>query len=436
MKTKIIIYIFLSISLIFLQNCSENPTEINNLDKSIINGTIVDNDNSLPIPGAKVTSLNSGITAFSDTNGYFSIKNITTGNHQFIISKFNYIPDTLNIAVTNNDTINFEIKLSVIDPFLDLKGDKYKITFTHLNSSTTDIFQINSDGTGFRKLTNNFNASAAIWSPDGSYIALVTNDDIFIMDSSSSNIYPLTNDEYWDHSVPWSPTGDKLVFVSNKNGNLDIYTINKDGTGRLQLTNNGLISPSANSYTPLWSPDGEYIAYSQFTDGIGEIYIMNSDGSNQRPLTTDGVYKTLVKWSPDSDKLLANYGEDDQSEIFLIFVNGSDPFQLTNNNSEDEATDWSLDGQKILFSSERDGSVDDIFIMNSDGSEPKNLTRTNNSAELWGKFSPDGLKIVYWSNRDIDGEIYLMNIQGYRHIRLINNPGADQWPNWCPVPNI
>lgn len=424
-----------SFTILFFQNCSENPTSFGNnpiATSNFISGTVIDSSNSLPITGVAINVIGLEKTVYTDTAGYFSISNIPVGNHQLSFDKNNYNPDTLSIAISELDSIRIDLKLSIVDPFLDIEGNIYKISFSHLNNNAFDIGIINSNGSGFRELTSNLNIfEIAPWSLDGSLFAFSKDRNIFTMDSSGENIQNITNDIYNEQTVSWSPDGAKLVFLSDEWGSYNICTINKDGTDRKRLTYNpaGLHV----SLLPLWSPTGDYIAFLQYDNGKCEVNIIKPDGSNNIPLTSDSVSKYIVKWSPAGDKLLINIGKDDESEIYIVYKNVNSPLRLTNNNWEDVATDWSADASKILFYSDRDGTKD-IFIMDSDGSNQKNLSNTYNSAELWGKFSPDGKKMVFWSNRDNDGEIYLMNLTGTRQIRLTYNPGADQWPTWCPVP--
>jgi dipeptidyl aminopeptidase/acylaminoacyl peptidase len=74
----------------------------------------------------------------------------------------------------------------------------------------------------------------------------------------------------------------KIAFMSNRNGNLEIYVMNADGSEQKRLTNN-----PASGMDPSWSPDGKKIAFVSYRDGNPEIYVMNADGSEQRNLTNN-----------------------------------------------------------------------------------------------------------------------------------------------------
>ena len=84
-----------------------------------------------------------------------------------------------------------------------------------------------------------------------------------------------------------------IVFTSYRNGNMDIYVMNSDGSNETRLTNNpawdGCLS---------WSPDGKKIAFASYRDGNDEIYVMNLDGSEQINLTNNPAYDGYPNWSP------------------------------------------------------------------------------------------------------------------------------------------
>jgi Tol biopolymer transport system component len=86
-------------------------------------------------------------------------------------------------------------------------------------------------------------------------------------------------------STPAAAPNSKIAFQSNRDGNLEIYTMNVDGSGIARLTNNAGLD-----LEPAWSPDGRRIAFRSERDGNFEIYVMNADGSGLTRLTNDPAY--------------------------------------------------------------------------------------------------------------------------------------------------
>jgi Tol biopolymer transport system component len=83
-----------------------------------------------------------------------------------------------------------------------------------------------------------------------------------------------------DGSFSWSPHGRGIAFVSDRDGDDEVYAINADGSGLRNLTRN----PARDGH-PVWSTDGRTIGFVSNRGGNRDIYVMNADGSRQRNLT-------------------------------------------------------------------------------------------------------------------------------------------------------
>ena len=213
-----------------------------------------------------------------------------------------------------------------------------------------------------------------------------------------------------------------IAFVSNRDGNDEIFVMNGDGSGLTNLTNN-----PADDQAPFWSPDGKQIAFQSYRDGNSEVYVMNTDGSNQTRLTNNPSNDAVDGWSLDGKQILFHTDRDGNLEVYVMNADGSGQINLTNSPAGDEIPDWSPDGTKIAFTSDREGNPE-IYVMNADGSNPTRLTNSP-AVDLFPNWSPDGKKIAFYSDRDGNGEIYAMDVDGSNQINLSNNPSED----WSPV---
>ncbi len=252
------------------------------------------------------------------------------------------------------------------------------------------------------------------------------NREIYTMNADGTNVQRLTNNEAYDYPYAWAPEDSRILFVSTRDGNSEIYTMNADGTNVQRLTDN-----DASDDYPLWSPDGSRILFVSTRDGNSEIYIMNADGTDVKRLTDNNVFDNNPLWSPDGRHILFESTRDGNSEIYIMNADGTDVQRLTDNDAYDYPYDWSSDGSRILFLSQRDGNRE-IYTMNAEGTDVQRLT--NNNINDWPTaWSPDGSRISFVSTRDgNDFEIYTMNADGTDVKRLTNNDVDDRHPWWSP----
>ena len=176
------------------------------------------------------------------------------------------------------------------------------------------------------QLTNTGNNSDPIWSPDGSQIMFLSwtkenSFDIYLMDRDGSHQRQIVASPAMEIMTDWSPDGNKIAFVSNKDGNDEIYVIDLQTQDTVSLTNNlGIHSGTAkwSPGSPKWSTDGKYIAFASTTgiSGTSQVFIMNADGTNIRPMTDyDLYYDDSPVWCPDDSCIVF---ERDQPKLMLL----------------------------------------------------------------------------------------------------------------------
>lgn len=250
--------------------------------------------------------------------------------------------------------------------------------------------------------------------------------EIYVMNSDGSGVVNLTNNTANDYRPTWSPDGKFIAFYTDRDGNEELYMMNIDSGEVARLTNH-----PAKDWHPSWSPDGNYITFVSYRDSkYGHVYVMNiASREVVRPTSPSRGSDSFPAWSPDSGRIAFMYWGDGNQEIYTMNADGSEWVRLTNNQIADSQPSWSPDGSDIAFMSARDEN-DEIYLMNADGSEQKRLT--NNPAKDWvPAWSPDGTRLTFHSERDGNQEIYIMNANdGSGLLNLTNNPAQDGYPSW------
>lgn len=212
---------------------------------------------------------------------------------------------------------------------------------------------------------------------NGKYVwAVYDTYDIFVTDLKGNITKQLTNSPGYDAEATVSPDGKKIVFTSDRSGDLELYTMNIDGSDVKQITTDLGYDGGA-----FFSPDSKQLIFRA-----------------SRPKTPEAV-KTY------KDLLAQGLVQPTDMELFICNADGSNLRQITNLGGANWAPFFHPGGEQILFASNHhteSGRQFNLFMINLDGSGLKQIT-FDNIFDSFPMFSPDGKKLVFASNRNNGG---------------------------------
>jgi Tol biopolymer transport system component len=262
--------------------------------------------------------------------------------------------------------------------------------------------------------------------------------EIYMMNPRGARPEQLTNNTVQDYDPSWSSDGSRVAFWRLRANTNEIFVKNVTDGRLAKLTRS---NDSWSDTSPSWSSNGEKIATvcDNLADGRREVCVMNADGSGRKRLTTNSLHEGMVVWSPDGSKIAFDTYTN-ENDIFVMNSDGTNPRNLTNTSEplilERDPT-WSPDGTRIAFDRYIwDTGETDIFVMGSDGSGKENITNTPLgtlvSAPTW---SPDGREIAFlWFDQDSASDIWVMQSNGTRQLKVTDTSWGEWAPDWGPKP--
>jgi Tol biopolymer transport system component len=224
----------------------------------------------------------------------------------------------------------------------------------------------------------------------------------------------------------------KAAFISDRDGNDEVYAVTADGMYQSRLTNN----TAQEAWPRYWFDNYNFskITFTSWRDGNPEVYWMHPDGTVPTRLTNNAAFDGMSDFSWNGTRIAFVSDRDGNYEIYVMNADGTGQTRLTNNVASDIMPAFSPDGTKIAFASNRDGNYE-VYVMNADGTGQTRLTN-NGASDTYPSWFSDGTKISFSTMRDGNSEIYTINAaDGTGAVNLTNNPVADDQPYWCPTGN-
>lgn len=229
------------------------------------------------------------------------------------------------------------------------------------------IWVANSALTTAKQLTHgHYDSGWAVWSPNGKRLAFDSNrsdptptnsqhvNDVFVMNPDGAGVRKLTDSKGVSGDAAWSPKGSLIAFDAdrgNRKGFSSIYVMPPTGRKLRKLTNP---RRPFSDYKPRFSPDGTHLVFlrergtSDF--GPAALFTVRLDGSHLRRLTPFSLRADDSDWSPDGKRIVFDgYPNGPYGDIYVVDATGGAPVNVTHDTTGQADPVWSPDGRSILF---------------------------------------------------------------------------------------
>jgi eukaryotic-like serine/threonine-protein kinase len=309
-------------------------------------------------------------------------------------------------------------------------GKNLAIAASEKPGAVTDILLVSAETGEKQKLLAapaQFNGDRwPAFAPDGQSIAFVRSsnvvvEDLWVVPVVGGEPRRLTNDSSQIGGLDWTADGREIIFSSTRSGSFGLWRIPVSGGSPAAVPGVG-----ENAFVPAVSRHGNYLAYSYFRRDVNiwRAAVPNLQVKGTAPIklidsTRDDVSPS---YSPDGERIVFSSGRSGSLEIWMCNSEGLNPIQLTNFGAGHTGTPrWAPDGQQIVFDARVTGSSD-IYIVGVDGGAPRQLT-TEASADIGPIWSKDGRWIFFGSDRSGDWEIWKVPGQGGQAVQITKSRG-------------
>lgn len=263
------------------------------------------------------------------------------------------------------------------------------------------------------------------------------NGEIYTMNPDGSEQVRLTWHRANDTSPVWSPTGDQILFVSDRDEGIpDLFLMDADGENIQKI-----FDRSVRRNHPTFSADGKEIAYFQYFDEA--VYTATIDGEKERRIVRVNEYGGNPDWSPTNAEIVFVSAHpfkfpDRKLSVLHLKTNKKDTFKLFNPAGgarplRPNYAAWAPSGDKIAFSTlppDADlANQGTIYILNRDGTRIKQIVSKKGLRAYLPVWSPDGNELAYTQGIDKTQQIFKIDIDS-RAVKQLTHHGNNHASDW------
>lgn len=275
--------------------------------------------------------------------------------------------------------------------------------------------------------------------PDGRRIALnlsvLGKETIWLVpgDKTAGTTIPTTKGTS-ERDVDWSPDGNSMAFVSNRDGAWNVYVSDSDGGKARAVTRH-----SGEDRGPQWAPDGKRVAYLSRSESRGtgwDLWIadVSSSPAAEKPLTQLPYDEEEPKWSPDGSRIAISYGGGVHRprRIGIVKVDSGELVDLLPESWKGDSFSprWYPDSGRLAFVSDEPGRKS-LFSLSVQGGVPAPIV-TSPFEVTEPTISPDGRRLAYIENHNGDMKLMIRDLDSKKGRMLTLRNGVHSRPAWRP----
>lgn len=284
------------------------------------------------------------------------------------------------------------------------------LSFLLFVSGACAVFAQQPNYTETNLTTHPANDRCASYAPTGNQVIFESDRNgswgIFTMDADGENQRALVADSADNRRPSWYPDGDAVLFESNQGGRTAFYRYSFQ-TNTIEPAIEGAIPEGTPQFGRI-SPDGKQLVFTlQINDTVMHQYLYNFDRKTIEQLTSGNYRHACANWSPNGKYLVLHARHDTKNQTDVVYkfrLKGRRWTRLTRNIGHSFCPAWSPNGKQIAYVRSMENTRPEIFIMNKNGKANKQITH-NTDGDTLPAWSPDDSQLLITAYRNGNFEI-------------------------------